>query len=476
MIHDDNKDTAVDEEQTSVTDNNKDDANNDAPIQTGDLTRKLRACRERAGLTIEQAAIEMRLSPAIVRALENEQFGDLPDPPYVRGYLRSYARLNDSDSQGLIHTYETLRGGSTTPLHSAATTTSTKQAAYYYQQQQNTKSRVSPTGLKVLSLVGLVVLLGFLLFVPGVAEWAGNVWQSFSGKPQTVAVQDSNTSLENDSTASNVSAQGSMEDKPDPTMPATSPLQDQPTDTTTDNTDDGSILVWADETQTEANSDANTTDSDASAEVDTETSDTDRTAIATTETNATEPTTIGLADGEEQLTPSPTDIANNTDPLIPDLDTERDNTDTLADRLAAAQAEVDSEAAETTTDNTTNTQSSSSTDTASTASQSSSRDNASDTTTTSSSPPPISNRQQPIDGTVRVRLEFYDDAWTQVKEGGGRTIFEALNEANTWKEFKYNTPLSFKIGNAENVKLYLNGQMYSTTSHIQDGVATFTVN
>lgn len=464
MVHDDNKDTAVDKEQTSVTDNNKDDGNHDAPIQAGDLTRKLKTCRERAGLTTEQAAIEMRLSPAIVRALENEQFDDLPDPPYVRGYLRSYARLDDSDSQSLINTYETLRGGPTTPLHT--TTAPTQQAAYYYQQQQSAKSRMSPTGLKVLSLLGLVLLLGLLLFVPGVAEWAGNVWQSFSGKPQTVAVQDDNTSQANNSTASNVSAQGSMAEKPDPTMPATSPLQDQPEDTTTDDADDNGILVWADETEAEANNNDNSGNSTPSAEV-----------TATTETDAT---TIGLADGEEQLIPSPTDAATNDDPLIPNLDAERDNAETLADRLAAAQADADAEeaAAAEATNNVAANQSSSSTDTAdneAAQSQQSSRNDNASTDTTASNPSP-SSRQQPIDGTVRVRVEFYDDAWMQVKEGGGRTIFEALNEANTWKEFKYSTPLSFKIGNANNVKLYLNGQLYNTAPHVQGSVASFTIN
>lgn len=58
----------------------------------------------------EQAAIAMRLSPAMIKALESENFAELPDPPYVRGYLRSYARLDDSDPQPLIRTYEVLRG------------------------------------------------------------------------------------------------------------------------------------------------------------------------------------------------------------------------------------------------------------------------------------------------------------------------------------------------------------------------------
>ena len=92
---------------TDIT-NAKDETS--AAIQPGDLKARLVACRDKAGLNLEQAAEEMHLSQHIVRALEAEDFAHLPEPPYVRGYLRSYAKLGEIDPQVLIRLYDTLRG------------------------------------------------------------------------------------------------------------------------------------------------------------------------------------------------------------------------------------------------------------------------------------------------------------------------------------------------------------------------------
>ena len=69
------------------TTNAKDETS--AAIQPGDLKARLVACRDKAGLNLEQAAEEMHLSQLIVRALDAEDFAHLPEPPYVRGFLRS---------------------------------------------------------------------------------------------------------------------------------------------------------------------------------------------------------------------------------------------------------------------------------------------------------------------------------------------------------------------------------------------------
>ena len=45
------------------------------------------------GMTIEDVAEELRLSPRQIQALEEEAYERLPGPTYVRGYLRNYARL-----------------------------------------------------------------------------------------------------------------------------------------------------------------------------------------------------------------------------------------------------------------------------------------------------------------------------------------------------------------------------------------------
>lgn len=60
---------------------------------------RLRAARERAGWSLEHVALQLRLSPNQVEALESGRRENLPPAPYVRGYLRSYAQLLGLDPQ-----------------------------------------------------------------------------------------------------------------------------------------------------------------------------------------------------------------------------------------------------------------------------------------------------------------------------------------------------------------------------------------
>jgi cytoskeleton protein RodZ len=55
--------------------------------------KRLRAAREQAGLTVDDVARELRLTVARIKALEEDRHDALAGMTYVRGYLRSYARL-----------------------------------------------------------------------------------------------------------------------------------------------------------------------------------------------------------------------------------------------------------------------------------------------------------------------------------------------------------------------------------------------
>jgi len=54
---------------------------------------RLRWERERAGLTVTDVAARLRLHLNQVRALEQEALAELPEAAYVRGFVRSYARI-----------------------------------------------------------------------------------------------------------------------------------------------------------------------------------------------------------------------------------------------------------------------------------------------------------------------------------------------------------------------------------------------
>lgn len=55
--------------------------------------QRLQKARELRGMTIEQVAQELNLTPRYVQAMESDSYKDLPEPAFVRGYMRRYAQL-----------------------------------------------------------------------------------------------------------------------------------------------------------------------------------------------------------------------------------------------------------------------------------------------------------------------------------------------------------------------------------------------
>lgn len=406
----------------------------DGIVRPGDLSAKLQACRERADLDQEQAAIAMRLSPAMIKALETENFAELPDPPYVRGYLRSYARLDESNPQDLIRTYELLRGADpdslTTPPPISLTRVQHKQG-------------ISPTTIRMLGLVALVLLLGILSMIPGINHWVRQTWQSFAAaqpgsvptmvaKPAPVA----GSPTPETGTSTDLTASGPA---PVTSTALATPTQDSPAPIT------NSELVQPSTTSPTA-SNAATTNAGVTPGTPTDVSLAAPTTVTPTGTETTAASTVS--------TPAST-AANATDTLgsTPTAETTAATTTTAATQsnLASDTAATDAPPS-TTTDPIT-----SAVDPTKPAEA---------TTTT----------QQPIDGEVLVRMEFTQEVWMQVKDGNNKAIFESLNSPNTWKQFKTRTPLTFKIGNAPGVRLYLNGQAYDHAKYTRGSVARFTVN
>lgn len=63
---------------------------------------QLRRAREAAGLSLDQVAAQLRMPQQVVAALEDEQWSRLGASVFVRGQLRSYARLLKVDLGGLL--------------------------------------------------------------------------------------------------------------------------------------------------------------------------------------------------------------------------------------------------------------------------------------------------------------------------------------------------------------------------------------
>jgi cytoskeletal protein RodZ len=63
-------------------------------------------------MTIEQAQNATRIRGKLLRALENAEYDQLPNPGYVRGYISSYARLLELDPLPLLAMYKAESGSS----------------------------------------------------------------------------------------------------------------------------------------------------------------------------------------------------------------------------------------------------------------------------------------------------------------------------------------------------------------------------
>jgi cytoskeleton protein RodZ len=63
---------------------------------------RLKSAREAAGLSLDQVAQQLKLAPRQVRALEDEDFAQLPGRTFARGFVRNYARLMNLDGDDLL--------------------------------------------------------------------------------------------------------------------------------------------------------------------------------------------------------------------------------------------------------------------------------------------------------------------------------------------------------------------------------------
>jgi cytoskeleton protein RodZ len=66
----------------------------------------LRTARVQRNLQIEQVAKELHLDARIVSAMESDDQSALPEPIFVQGYLRSYARLVGLPADEIVHRYD----------------------------------------------------------------------------------------------------------------------------------------------------------------------------------------------------------------------------------------------------------------------------------------------------------------------------------------------------------------------------------
>lgn len=86
------------------------DTDTAAELPPATFGARLKWERERAGLTLGDVASRLRLHLNQVRAIEQEDLRALPEAAYVRGFVRSYARVLDVDAAPLLADLSTKIG------------------------------------------------------------------------------------------------------------------------------------------------------------------------------------------------------------------------------------------------------------------------------------------------------------------------------------------------------------------------------
>lgn len=84
---------------------------NQPEIRSDGPGSQLLRARERQGIDQSKVAAQLHLNPAMVQALESDDYEKLPSAVFVKGYLRNYARLLGVDESAVISAYQSLNPG-----------------------------------------------------------------------------------------------------------------------------------------------------------------------------------------------------------------------------------------------------------------------------------------------------------------------------------------------------------------------------
>ena len=164
-----------------------------SPIEQGGYLsfrpgERLKKAREAKGFSLEQVSSTLKILPRMLEAIEKDSYKDLPEPVFVRGYLRLYADLVALPSADIIARFDE---------YYTADTGRSPQVRLQSPQQQHLPD-ISPRRLPTVKwgAVGGVALL-VVLALASVAVWQSALPQKvmawFQTTPSTVPVADTPT-------------------------------------------------------------------------------------------------------------------------------------------------------------------------------------------------------------------------------------------------------------------------------------------
>jgi cytoskeletal protein RodZ len=120
---------------------------NDGGARKNAIGARLQAARERADLSLAQAAELLHVDPGVIQALETENFGALGPSVYVRGHMRHYAELVKESAPELLGLYAAS-------IHAGAPPDLTRMP--HAKQASSWRGALVTTGIAVVIGVGLI--------------------------------------------------------------------------------------------------------------------------------------------------------------------------------------------------------------------------------------------------------------------------------------------------------------------------------
>ena len=128
------------------------------PLTAEQIGGVLAYARREKDLSIAFVAAELRIPKAYIQAIENCDYDSLPGVAYIPGYIRSYAKLLDIDSEPLVTAYRaSLQEDDVKPK-------------YVFPEQVLTPKMAGSMVAMLAVVVGLVGYVGWFLFERPTAE------------------------------------------------------------------------------------------------------------------------------------------------------------------------------------------------------------------------------------------------------------------------------------------------------------------
>ena len=147
---------------------------NTQPNTQGSFGAMLQQARKTKKVSIEEAAAELFILKRHLQALENENFADLPQATFARGFAINYAKFLGLDSEKVASSFDAaypseLKAKSVSNIDTPLRPMGTLQA------RVTTRSRIRFNPLLILAVVGVIVLAVFLFRVVSNANKENNV-------------------------------------------------------------------------------------------------------------------------------------------------------------------------------------------------------------------------------------------------------------------------------------------------------------